>query len=114
MANGPEREDGPGQGQVLTVKKTRQAKPPMYAVVLLNDDYTPMEFVVWILRGIFHKTEAEATKLMLQIHNHGRGVCGIYTHDVARSKAAQVENVAKRAEHPLACIIEACGTDEGK
>jgi ATP-dependent Clp protease adaptor protein ClpS len=82
----------------------------MYAVVLLNDDYTPMEFVVWILQAIFHKTTPEATDLMLKIHNHGRGVCGIYTHDVARSKAAQVETVAKRHEHPLACIIETCGT----
>lgn len=81
----------------------------MYAVVLLNDDYTPMEFVVWILQTVFFKDREEATRLMLQVHNDGRGVAGIFTHDVARTKAVQVEQLAKKHEHPLACTVEACG-----
>ena len=96
------------EGQVLSREKTRLKRPPMYACVLLNDDYTPMEFVVWILQMIFFKDQAEATRLMLQVHQTGRGVAGIFTHDVARTKAVQVEQMARKHEHPLACIIEAC------
>ncbi|HYC01212.1 MAG TPA: ATP-dependent Clp protease adapter ClpS [Candidatus Limnocylindrales bacterium] len=95
------------EGQVLSREKTRLKRPPMYAVVLLNDDYTPMEFVVWILQMVFYKDHAEATRLMLQVHHEGRGVAGIFTHDVARTKAVQVEQMARKHEHPLACTIEA-------
>jgi len=83
----------------------------MYGVVLLNDDYTPMEFVVWILRVVFHKSQDEATRLMLQVHNLGRGVCGVFTYDVARSKAVQVEALARKHEHPLQARLEAMETE---
>ncbi|MBI5504041.1 MAG: ATP-dependent Clp protease adapter ClpS [Deltaproteobacteria bacterium] len=95
-------------GQLLVQEKARVKRPPMYAVVLLNDDYTPMEFVVWVLQGVFYKTPDEASRLMLQVHNEGRGVAGVFTHDVARTKALQVEQLARKHEHPLECQIEAC------
>jgi len=96
------------EGQIVVQEKSRLKRPPMYAVVLLNDDYTPMEFVVWILQTLFYKAREEATRVMLQVHNDGKGVAGIYTHDVARTKAVQVERIARKHEHPLACLIEAC------
>ncbi len=98
---------------VLTEERRKVLRPPMYRVVLLNDDYTPMEFVVWILQSVFYKTPAEATRLMLDVHNQGKGLCGVFTHDVARTKALQVEAQAKRHEHPLQCRLEACGQEEG-
>ena len=67
-----------------------------------------MRLVVWVLETIFYKSSAEAAHLMLQVHNSGRGVCGIYTHDVARTKAVQVEQAARKHEHPLECVVEAC------
>ena len=100
----------PDEGQVVAEKRPKLKKPSMYAVVILNDDYTPMEFVIWVLQQIFHKDPEEATRLMLQVHNNGRGVAGIFTRDVAATKATQVETAAKRQEHPLACIVEPCGT----
>jgi ATP-dependent Clp protease adaptor protein ClpS len=83
----------------------------MYGVLLLNDDYTPMEFVVWVLRVIFHKESAEATRLMLDVHNKGKGLCGVFTYDVARSKATQVETLAAKHEYPLKCRLEAVETE---
>jgi len=83
----------------------------MYGVLLLNDDYTPMEFVVWILRAVFRKQQSEATRLMLDVHNTGRGLCGVFTYDVAKSKAAQVEALAAKHEHPLKCRLEAVETE---
>jgi ATP-dependent Clp protease adaptor protein ClpS len=94
-----------------TVLKPSEAKvkpPPMFQVVMYNDDYTPMEFVVWLLQTLFFKSRDEATRVMLQVHNDGKGIAGVYTHDVARTKAVQVEQIAKKHEHPLACLIEAC------
>ncbi|RMD83960.1 MAG: ATP-dependent Clp protease adapter ClpS, partial [Candidatus Dadabacteria bacterium] len=86
-------------------------RPRMYRVVLLNDDYTPMDFVVWVLRCVFHKPHDEATRLMLEVHTRGRGVCGVYTYDVARTKAKQVETLAAKHEHPLRCDVEAVETE---
>jgi len=103
--------DDPDREQVLTEERVKPKKPRMYSVVLLNDDYTPMEFVVWVLRVVFHKPQDEATRLMLQVHNHGRGVCGVFTYDVARSKAAQVETLARKHEHPLQARLEAVETE---
>ena len=97
--------------QVLTQERVKPKKPLMYRVVLLNDDYTPMEFVVWVLRVVFHKPLDEATRLMLQVHNHGRGVCGVFTFDVARSKAAQVDTLALKHEHPLQTRLEVVETE---
>lgn len=101
----PARRD---EGQIVVQEKTRLKRPPMYAVILLNDDYTPMEFVVWVLQTLFFKNHDEATRVMLQVHKEGKGIAGVFTHDVARTKLVQVEQVARKHEHPLACMIEAC------
>lgn len=81
-------------------------KPPLYKVVMLNDDYTPMELVVDILKGVFGKTMEEANRLMMEVHNRGAAVCGIYTRDVAETKADLAIDIARREEHPLQCVLE--------
>ena len=88
------------------LQQARQEPPPFYRVLLLNDDFTPMEFVVSILQSIFNKTAAEATEIMLQVHRSGVGVAGVYTLEIAETKAAQVLDMAKRSQHPLRCKIE--------
>lgn len=80
--------------------------PKMYRVLLLNDDYTPMDFVVHVLKRYFHKSLEQATKVMLQVHYDGRGVAGLYSADIAETKVAQVNDLAKEEEHPLKCIME--------
>ncbi len=92
----------------LLVEKTRPKlqKPPMYKVVLLNDDYTPMEFVVHILETIFGHDREKATQIMLHVHTRGKGVCGTYTRDVAETKVVQVNNYARENDHPLLCDME--------
>lgn len=92
--------------QVLTEEKVQLKKPNLYRVVLLNDDYTPMEFVVWVLQSIFHKTQEVATRLMLDVHQKGKGVCGVYSLDVAQTKVYQVKKLAEQNEHPLECVLE--------
>ncbi len=99
--------DESGERDTATEDRVRARKPSMYRVVLLNDDYTPMEFVVWVLRSIFHKPHDEATRLMLDVHTHGKGDCGIFTYDVARTKAAQVQTLARKHDHPLQADLEA-------
>ena len=91
---------------VVTETKTKTKKPSMYKVLLLNDDYTPMEFVVHILERIFHKSGGEATQIMLHVHQKGIGVCGVYTYDIAETKAIQVTNYARKYEHPLQMQLE--------
>ncbi len=81
-------------------------RPSLYRVILLNDDYTTMEFVVEVLVSIFHKSAAEATKIMLDVHEKGKGVVGIYTYDIAYTKIAQVEELARAQEYPLKAIME--------
>jgi len=81
-------------------------KPPMYKVLLLNDDFTPMDFVVLILQQFFHKDREQATRIMLQVHMQGHGVCGIYTKDVAATKVEQVLHFARVHQHPLQCVME--------
>lgn len=85
-------------------QKTRG--PDMFRVVLLNDDYTTMDFVVWVIQKIFHKAAAEATKIMMDVHKKGKGVVGVYSFDIARTKAVQVKQLAKEHEYPLECVIE--------
>jgi len=80
--------------------------PSLYQVVILNDDYTPMEFVVDALCTVFHMNEKTATNVMLQVHYQGKGICGYYTRDVAETKAAQVIELARRSGHPLMCLVE--------
>lgn len=97
-----------GQGAVLAERKpARVAPPPMFQVVLLNDDYTPMEFVVMVLQEYFQRDREAATQIMLKIHHEGRGVCGVYSRDVAATKVELVLSAARRAGHPLQCIMEA-------
>jgi len=80
--------------------------PPMFKVLLLNDDYTPMEFVVECIERFFNKSREQATQIMLQVHTEGVGVCGIYPHDIAETKMNQVLNFAKELQHPLQCVIK--------
>lgn len=99
----------PGDGLergVATKTRERTKKPSMYRVLLMNDDYTPMEFVVSVLMGIFKKTQEEATQIMLNVHQTGIGTCGVFTFEVAETKVAQVMDAAKRNQHPLQCTLE--------
>ena len=89
---------------VLT--RDRVEEPKKFKVILLNDDYTTMEFVVWVLMNVFHHSQAQATRVMLHIHNNGHGVAGIYSREVAETRVAQVEQVAREHGHPLQCIME--------
>jgi len=91
---------------VAVKPRTRTKRPSMYKVLLLNDDYTPMEFVVEVLIRIFHKSQEDATRIMLHVHQHGVGVCGVFTYEVAETKVAQVMDAARRAQHPLQCTME--------
>ncbi len=98
-------DDGPQTG-VVEKTRARTRRPSMYRVLLLNDDYTPMEFVVDILEQIFHKSRDEAVAIMLNVHQSGVGVCGVYSFDVAETKVAQVAMLAREHEHPLQCTME--------
>lgn len=94
-------------GEVMIVPaKTKPKRPPFFKVVLLNDDYTPMDFVVTILETIFRKTHEEAVDLMMQVHQKGAAVCGVYTRDVAETKTDQVIEYARINDYPLQCIVE--------
>jgi ATP-dependent Clp protease adaptor protein ClpS len=94
-------------GSVVLERRTQKTKPPqMYQVVMLNDDYTPMEFVVVVLQEFFNKDRETATQIMLKIHLDGKGVCGVYSRDVAASKVEQVQEAARQAGHPLQCVSE--------
>ncbi len=103
--NDPDRDDDTERG-VATKTRPKTKKPSQYKVLLLNDDYTPMEFVVSILMGVFKRSQEEATKIMLAVHQKGVGVCGIYTFEVAETKVGQVMDAAKRGQHPLKCTLE--------
>ncbi|HEY0294572.1 MAG TPA: ATP-dependent Clp protease adapter ClpS [Bordetella sp.] len=92
--------------QVVEKAPAKTAPPPMYQVVLLNDDYTPMEFVVKVLQKFFGKSHEEATRIMLQVHHEGRGICGVYPRDVAATRIAQVSQYARARQHPLQCVME--------
>jgi ATP-dependent Clp protease adaptor protein ClpS len=97
--------DGPNTGVVVKARpKTR--KPAMYKVLMLNDDYTPMEFVVHVLERFFQKSREEATRIMLHVHRRGVGVCGVFTYEVAETKVTQVMDLARQNQHPLQCTIE--------
>ena len=101
------RKGGDGTGTaVITRPKTQTKRPSMYRVLLLNDDYTPMEFVVAVLRKYFNKGPDEANRIMLHVHHHGVGECGIFTYEVAETKVTQVMDFARKHQHPLQCIME--------
>ncbi len=98
---------GDDSGSVVLERRTQKTKPPqMYQVVMLNDDYTPMEFVVVVIQEFFNKDRETATQIMLKIHLDGKAVCGIYSKDVAATKVDQVQEAAKQAGHPLQCLSE--------
>jgi len=86
--------------------KPRLKKPPLFRVILLNDDYTPMEFVVEVLERIFSMDRSKATRVMLEVHTKGKGVCGVYTFEIAETKVAQVNGYARQHQHPLLCTME--------
>jgi ATP-dependent Clp protease adaptor protein ClpS len=106
---GGNQQGGQGNGTgtaVITRTRTQTRKPSMYRVLLLNDDYTPMEFVVTVLRKYFSKGTEEARRIMLHVHQHGVGECGVFTYEVAETKVTQVMDYARKHQHPLQCIME--------
>jgi ATP-dependent Clp protease adaptor protein ClpS len=111
-ASGPNQNDddvtgGTGTGTGTVVKtRPKTKKPSMYRVLLLNDDYTPMEFVVHVLERFFNKSREAATEIMLHVHHRGVGVCGVYTYEVAETKVTQTIDFARRHQHPLQCTME--------
>ena len=96
---------GPGTA-VITKTKPQTKRPNMYRVLILNDDYTPMEFVVHVLERFFGKDHEAATRIMLHVHHHGIGECGVYTYEVAETKVTQVMDFARKHQHPLQCVME--------
>jgi ATP-dependent Clp protease adaptor protein ClpS len=109
MAGGNDRRrsDDEGQGTaVITRVKPQTKRPNLYRVLLLNDDYTPMEFVVHVLEKFFNKDREDATRIMLHVHQHGVGECGVYTYEVAETKVTQVMDFSRKQQHPLQCVME--------
>ena len=93
-------------GFVTATEKPKLEQPPLYKVILINDDYTPMDFVVDVLRSFFNMNIEKATQIMLKVHTEGKGVCGVYSKDVAETKAAQVNDYSREYEQPLLCSVE--------
>ena len=91
---------------IKTQTKTKLKKPSLYKVLILNDDYTPMEFVVYLLKSFFNKSNEEATKIMLHVHQNGIGVCGIFSYEIAETKVIQVLDMSRKNNHPLQCTME--------
>lgn len=96
---------GTGVG-VVSKTSPKTKRPSLYKVLLLNDDYTPQEFVVWLLQAVFNKDPEDAVRIMLHVHQNGVGVCGVYTYEVAETKVAQVMEISRRNQHPLQCTME--------
>jgi len=93
-------------GTALKEARPKLKRPPLYRVILLNDDYTPMEFVVGVLESVFGLDRNTATRIMLEVHHRGKGVCGVYTYEIAETKVAQVTGLAQQHQHPLLCTME--------
>jgi ATP-dependent Clp protease adaptor protein ClpS len=106
MSNRAHDPDSGTVGQVVTRPRDKTQKPSMYKVLLLNDDYTPMEFVVHVLERFFSKGQEDATRIMLHVHQHGVGICGVYTYEIAETKVTQVIDFARQHQHPLQCTME--------
>jgi ATP-dependent Clp protease adaptor protein ClpS len=94
------------EGTVLETKKSRVKPPPLFKVLILNDDYTPMEFVVVVLQSFFSLSREQATQIMLKVHREGLGVCGVFPKDIATTKVEQVVSYARKHQHPLQCVME--------
>ena len=107
MAEDPKKlSEDDGYGLVLDEARPRLKKPSLFRVVLLNDDYTPMQFVVQVLQTIFSLDRSSATRVMLEVHTKGKGSCGVYTFEIAETKVAQVTGLAQQQQHPLLCTME--------
>ena len=104
MSEHPDR--GNDDGLVVEATKPALKRPPLYAVIMLNDDYTPMEFVVHVLEQFFNLNRETAVRVMLQVHTQGKGVCGQFTREIAETKVAQVNSYARESNHPLLCTME--------
>lgn len=107
MTEGEDGDDGPGTGTGIATKtRAKTKKPTPYKVLMLNDDYTPMEFVVHVLQSFFRMSMEDATRVMLQVHQKGVGVCGVFSYEVAETKVSQVIDYARQNQHPLQCTLE--------
>jgi ATP-dependent Clp protease adaptor protein ClpS len=109
MAKDSRKDGGRGNGfgtAVVTKTHPKTKRPNLYRVLLLNDDYTPMEFVVHVIMRFFGKSQDDATRIMLHVHNHGVGECGVFTYEVAETKVTQVMDFARKHQHPLQCVME--------
>ncbi|MEO7065709.1 MAG: ATP-dependent Clp protease adapter ClpS [Rhodanobacter sp.] len=106
MSHEPEYQHDNERGLALETAKPEVARPPLFQVLLLNDDFTPMDFVVEVLRGFFSLDQEQAVQVMLHVHTRGRGVCGVFTHEVAETKVAQVNEYSRSNQHPLLCTME--------
>jgi len=107
VGDGDQQGDSDGRGTLLLEQvKPELKRPPMFKVVLMNDDYTPMEFVVYVLELFFALERSKATQIMLTVHTEGKATCGVFTRDIAETKAAQVTQCAVENEHPLKCEVE--------
>ena len=104
--NRPDEERQGGHDLAVEESRPELKRPPLYRVVLINDDFTPMEFVVDILETIFSMERTRATQVMLEVHTKGKGVCGVYNFEIAETKVAQVMGIAKQHQHPLLCTME--------
>ena len=105
LMSGPDDDDTP-EADVITKTRSKTARPPMYKVLMLNDDYTPMEFVVHVLERYFSMTHAQAFEIMLTVHKKGLAVVGVFSYEIAETKVAQVMDLARQNQHPLQCTME--------
>lgn len=106
MAHEPHPHDEHEHGTAVAIDRPKLARPPLYSVLLMNDDYTPMDFVVEVLTRFFGMNLEKATQVMLHVHTRGRGVCGVFTREIAEAKVAQVNDFAREHQHPLLCTME--------
>jgi len=106
MSDDKDKNQGGSNTGVVVRTRPKTKKPSMYKVLMLNDDYTPMEFVVHVLERFFNKNREEATRIMLHVHQKGVGVCGVFTYEIAETKVNQVMDFARRHQHPLQCTLE--------
>ena len=111
MSDDGKRDDGNPNTGIAVKPKPKTKKPSMYKVLMLNDDYTPMEFVVHVLERFFSMSHQEATRIMLHVHQRGIGICGVFTYEVAETKVNQVMDLARQHQHPLQCTIEKDGDE---
>ncbi|WP_266158493.1 ATP-dependent Clp protease adapter ClpS [Dyella silvatica] len=106
MAHEPENEQGTGHGLALETSRPEVARPPLFRVLLINDDFTPMDFVVEVLRSFFNLDQEQAVQVMLHVHTQGKGVCGVFTREVAETKVTHVNEYSRAHQHPLLCTME--------